>query len=393
MPRSFDPAATRPLRRLGKMTVAEFMRTCWQRRPRVLRQVLAETHDLISPQRLFALAADPSVHSRLVTASDGRWRMRSGPIARLPALSRARWTVLVHSVEQHELAAAQLLARFRFLPDARLDDVMVSYASDRGGVGPHVDSYDVFLLQLRGRRRWRISRQRELQLVPDLPLRILRRFRPSSEAVLGPGDMLYLPPGVAHEGVAVGGDCVTCSIGFRAPPWRALIEPCVEQIVARPVREEQRYRDPELRATRRPAALPSPLAERAWRELRRALAPTRNDATAALLAVLTEPAPHVTFAAPASRLTLRTFAAALRLRELQPAAATRLMYFGSQFAINGEVFSCRADGGRRLLHRLADRRAGTPREWLGADESARRAVLAALYDWHCSGWLHIGPTP
>jgi len=371
------------------LTVADFMRTSWQRRPRVLRQVLAGTHDLISPQRVFALAADESVHSRLVTAFDGRWRMRSGPIARLPALSRARWTVLVQSVEQHEAAAAQLLARFRFLPDARLDDVMVSYASDGGGVGPHVDSYDVFLLQLRGQRRWRISRQHDLQLVPDLPLRILRRFKATSEAVLGPGDMLYLPPGVAHEGVAVGGDCLTCSIGFRAPPWRALIEPCVEQIMARPAREGQRYRDPDLRATRRPAALPAPLAARAWRELRRALAPMRNDATAALLTVLTEPTPHVRFAAPVPPLTLRAFAAALHTCVLHPAAATRLMYFGSLFAINGEVFSYRGDGGRRLLHRLADRRASTPREWLGADESARRAVLSALYDWHRSGWLQV----
>ena len=133
----------------------------------------------------------------------------------LPAVTRKAWTLLVQA-DLHVDAARALLDRFRFIPDARLDDLMISYATDGGGVGPHFDSYDVFLLQVEGRRRWRVGAQKDLSLQPDVPLKILENFEPSDEWVLEPGDMLYLPPHIAHDGVAEG-ECMTCSIGFRAP--------------------------------------------------------------------------------------------------------------------------------------------------------------------------------
>ena len=144
--------------------------------------------------------------------------MRHGPLPRrsLPPLRQAGWTLLVQGVDLFVDAAHQMLRPFRFVPDARLDDLMISYASDGGGVGPHVDAYDVFLLQLQGRRRWRIGRVRDASLVEGAPLKLLRRFEPSQEWLLEPGDMLYLPPAWGHDGVAVG-ECMTASIGFRAP--------------------------------------------------------------------------------------------------------------------------------------------------------------------------------
>ena len=219
-----------PLRRLGSLPVAEFMRTTWQRRPRLIRGALDAGTVPVDSTTLFALAGRTDVESRLVTSFDGRWALRHGPLSarQLPARKKPGWTVLVQGVDLALPAVAALRDRFRFICDARLDDVMISYASDGGGVGPHVDSYDVFLLQLHGQRRWRISRQRDLALRPDLPLKILARFQPTHEWVLEPGDMLYLPPGVAHEGSAVGADCITASIGFRAPRYRELLDPWLD---------------------------------------------------------------------------------------------------------------------------------------------------------------------
>src|SRR5689334_11053835 len=185
---------------------AAFMRRYWQREPLVVRAAFPGFADPLAPREVFALAASGDAVSRLVTRARGRWRLEHGPIpaARFKQLPRREWTVLVQDANHFSAAAERLLARFDFIPHARIDDVMASYAADGGGVGPHVDSYDVFLVQGLGRRRWRISRQRDHRFVPGLDLKILRRFTPEEEWVLGPGDMLYLPPGVAHEGVALG---------------------------------------------------------------------------------------------------------------------------------------------------------------------------------------------
>jgi 50S ribosomal protein L16 3-hydroxylase len=151
-----------------------------------------------------------------VAASAGRCARGQSPRRALPPLAVAGWSLLVQGVDLHDDAAHALLQRFRFVPDARLDDVMVSYASDGGGVGPHIDSYDVFLLQLAGRRRWRIGRVARPRLRDDVPLKMLDGFKAAEDWLLDPGDMLYLPPGWGHDGIAVG-DCLTASIGFRAP--------------------------------------------------------------------------------------------------------------------------------------------------------------------------------
>ena len=207
-----------PLALLGGLTPATFMRRHWQKQPLLVRGAVSAGWSPLGRAALFGLAASDDVESRLVVRDDARWSVRHGPLPRraLPPLARPAWTLLVQGVDLHVPAAHELLRRFRFVPDARLDDLMVSYATDGGGVGPHVDSYDVFLLQVHGRRRWRIGPAADAAFVPGLPLKILARFDATRDWLLEPGDMLYLPPGWGHDGTAVG-ECMTCSIGFRAP--------------------------------------------------------------------------------------------------------------------------------------------------------------------------------
>jgi 50S ribosomal protein L16 3-hydroxylase len=372
------------LTHLGKHTVGRFMREVWQRRPLLIRQALPALRSPVTRQQLFELASRDDVESRCVSVAGGRWRLAHGPFGRssLPPVSRRCWTLLVQGVDLHLPAAQALLQSFRFVADARLDDLMASYATDGGGVGPHVDSYDVFLVQAHGRRRWRISRQRDLALVDGLPLAILADFRASSEWVLEPGDLLYLPPGVAHEGVALG-ECITLSVGFRAPAWQELVEPWFLQQADR-ARLAGRYADPGARPARHPGELPKAMIEAAWRRLSR-LRPRRDDAVEMLLAQLTEPKAQVLFDRPRRPLSLAAFSRAAaqgRLR-LQADARSRCLFAGQRFAINGEV--CPPAAFDRRLAALADARC------LDADSlrGAPASLLALLHDWHVAGWLHL----
>ena len=182
------PPPDRPLSLLGGTTPREFMRRHWQRKPLVVREAIAGITAPLSRRELFALAARDDVESRLVRNTGRAWSLAHGPLPRssLPPLRQRAWTVLVQGVDLHHDAAHALLAQFRFVPDARLDDLMISWATDGGGVGPHVDSYDVFLLQASGTRRWRIARRFDAALDERAPLKVLRRFEPEQECVLGP---------------------------------------------------------------------------------------------------------------------------------------------------------------------------------------------------------------
>ncbi len=358
------------------------MRSAWQRRPLLIRQALPAFRSPVTREQLSVLAARDDVESRLITSFGARWRLAQGPFAAsaLPSVRRRNWTLLVQGLDLHLPAAHELLQRFRFIADARLDDLMASFATDGGGVGAHVDSYDVFLLQAQGRRRWRISRQRDQDFVPDLPLKILADFRPTDEWVLEPGDLLYLPPGVAHEGVAVG-EGITLSIGFRAPLWQELVEPWFLQLAAR-TRLRGRYTDAAALPTRHPGRMPATLIEQAWTRLSE-LRPRRSDAVDTLLANLTEPKPQVLFDRPRRPLSFAAFAgkAADGRLALHADARSRCLYAGRRFAINGELLAP-AQFDRRLIE-LADAR----RLQSNALRGASPALLALLHQWYVAGWL------
>jgi 50S ribosomal protein L16 3-hydroxylase len=238
-----------PLQLLGGISPADFMSRYWQRKPLLIRQAIPGIRPALDYAELKRMARRDDVESRLIWREEDEWCMEHGPFARLPRAGEPGWTLLVQGVDLHDDATAALMQQFRFIPDARLDDIMISIATDGGGVGPHFDSYDVFLLQAAGRREWRIGRQRDLGLKPDLPLKILERFEPEQSWVLEPGDMLYLPPQVAHDGIAQG-DCMTISVGFRAPDRatlaRGMLEAAADQVMARAGQPAGPYAEPPL---------------------------------------------------------------------------------------------------------------------------------------------------
>ncbi|MGH8631647.1 MAG: cupin domain-containing protein, partial [Burkholderiales bacterium] len=209
---------------LGGLSASAFLRRHWQKSPLLIRGAIPRFEGFADLPSLISLAAREDCESRLVIRDRGRWRVEHGPLARSRwrRLPRGGWTLLVQGLNHFLPRARRLLAYFSFVPHARLDDLMVSFAPAGGGVGPHFDSYDVFLLQGSGRRLWQVALTPDLEVVEDAPLRILRRFEPQGQCVLAPGDMLYLPPGWAHDGVALD-DCYTYSIGFRAPRHREII--------------------------------------------------------------------------------------------------------------------------------------------------------------------------
>jgi len=369
-----------PTEMLGGLSPSRFMQRHWQKKPLLIRNAFpsqAPLLPLLSRQALFALAADEAVESRLIVQKDSGWALKHGPFTRhaLPPIKQPGWTLLVQGLDLHLEAAHDLLERFRFVPDARLDDVMVSWASDGGGVGPHFDSYDVFLLQATGHRRWRIGRQKDLSLQPDVPLKVLSQFEPEEEFLLGPGDMLYLPPRWAHDGVAEGGDCMTVSIGFRSPQSGGLAAELLQRM-ADDSEDDTLYRDPGQSATANPGAIPEGMREFARHALARLLS-ERGSMECALGEVMTEPKPRVWF----EESTDNWQAGAIRLDR-----RTCMMYDKRHVFINGESF--RAGGtDARLMRRLADLRALSANQVRRASDDAQ----ALLCDWFEAGWLHLLP--
>ena len=365
--------------RLAGLTVAEFLRRHWQKKPLLARDALPGLGDFLRRDRLFELAARDDLESRLVIRDGRRWRVRHGPFRprALAKLRSGKWSLLVQGVEHALPAADRLLRQFAFVPYARLDDVMVSYAPPGGGVGPHFDSYDVLLAQADGKRRWRIGPIHDRELLAGAPLRILRRFRPRHEWVLHPGDMLYLPPHYGHDGVALT-DCITVSIGFRAPDARELGGRFLEFLQDR-LQLEGQYEDRDLAPQPRPAAI-APAMIRKVRRMLRGIRWDAEDIADFLGCYLTEPKAHVVFPRPARPLGERSFAVTASRRGLRLAPATRMLFRGNTIFINGESRLLERRSARDLAA-LADRRE------LGAGTRLERQALAALYEWYRAGYI------
>jgi 50S ribosomal protein L16 3-hydroxylase len=370
----------KPQSLLGGMSPATFMRRHWHKKPLLVRQAIAGMEPLISRSELFDLAAQEDVESRLVVqtqaGSGGAWRFRHGPFNRkqLPPFKQRLWTLLVQGVNLHDDRVRGLMDAFRFIPAARLDDLMVSFATDGGGVGPHFDSYDVFLLQVHGQRRWRIGRQKDLALMPDMPLKILADFKPEEEFVLNPGDMLYLPPRYAHDGIAMG-ECMTYSIGFRSPSQGELAQEILQRIAEQAADEAGSvlYRDGDQQAVEDSARVPPGMLEFSRKAVERSL--QDPDAIArALGEILTEPKAQVWFDAV-------SFASVARGVQLD--RRTRVLYDDKHLFINGESFRA-AGKDAELMRALADSGAMSAAQVRRLSPGAH----ALLEDWCLSGWVH-----
>ena len=375
------PSLPLPVDLLGGLSARRFMAEYWQRKPLLVRQAIPGFVPPVGRDDLFKLAAREDVESRCVISAraDGQaWELRRGPFRprALPSVRQPGWSLLVQGVDAQHEGVAGLKQALNFIPSARLDDVMISYATDGGGVGPHFDSYDVFLLQAHGRRRWRIGPQRDLRLRDDLPLKILSHFKPEMEWVLEPGDMLYLPPRYAHDGIAEG-ECMTWSIGFRAPRRDELAQELLVRLADRAGDElaDTLYQDAGQAATSKPAQMPADLQSFAHEAVAALLSQPRQ-LEQSLGEYLTEPKPQVWFDAPAQAVRLG------RQDGVRLDRRSQMLYDRAHIYLNGE--SWRAGGeDARWMRRLADRRE------LTADElrQVSTACRELMYDWLSAGWL------
>jgi len=339
---------------LGGLTPREFLRRHWQKRPLYVRGAAPRFTGVLDERQLFTLAKRDDVESRIVQRKGRRRETVHGPFATIAA-KRRNWTLLVSGANLHHRKADALLRRFSFIPQARLDDVMVSYATRGGGVGPHVDSYDVFLLQGAGTRRWTVWD----------PERTPYRY------TAGPGDLLYLPPGWRHDGVALDA-CFTYSIGFRAPRGAELGAAFLDWLHERGL-PDARYRDPRLAPARNPARIPGEMLAFAERALGR-IRWTRRDVASFLGAYLSMPKAQLVFRPNTRR---RPGAGMVRL-DLK----TQLLYSGRRFFINGEAF--RVSGrAAAVLRRLADERVAP-----GADV-ARARLGRLVSEWQRRGYASV----
>lgn len=366
---------------LGGLAPRTFLRDYWQKKPLLIRGAIPDFNGLLSHDALFDLARDEDVESRFIASGADGWQLERGPLpGRLLKRSKTQpWTVLVQGLNLVLPQADVLMRRFSFIPYARLDDVMVSYATDGGSVGPHFDSYDVFLLQGSGRRRWQISAQKDLSLVDGAPLRILRHFVPEQEWLLEPGDMLYLPPHYAHNGVAEG-ECTTYSIGFRAPSVQelgiAFLDHLRDQICL-----DGMYADPDLALQGDPARLPPTMIDRVA-DMLQAIRWSRSDIEQFLGCYLSEPKQHVFFDPPHSPLPPKRFARQVTRHGATLDARTQLLRSGRHVWINGEPVDVPPGSGNTLAALARDRALPSVPDHVD--------TLTLLHDWYCDGFLHPG---
>ena len=384
---------------LGGLSPAAFLRAHWQKRPLLVRQAIPGFRGIVSRDAFLALATRDDARSRLVIhhprrAPARRWERHDGPFGALEAdmLPARGWTLLVNSVESLIPGGWEILRRFSFLPAARTDDLMISYAADGGSVGPHDDLYDVFLLQGPGRRRWQVSRQRDRAVDPDAAIKVLRSFVPEDEWVLEPGDMLYLPPGVAHHGVAEG-PCFTYSIGFVAPSHADLYRSFFSYLGAllgENVDPRAIYADPDLTSA---AAAPHEIGDAMVARMAAVVGGARwtaADVADFLGRLLTHPKPQVRFAPPARPLDRAAFARRIgardrRTRRLTLALPSRGLLRRGRLYLNGEAYAPARAALPSLRALLAERALPLPLPRALTGD----APLALLHAWYAAGYLRV----
>jgi 50S ribosomal protein L16 3-hydroxylase len=380
-----------PLNLLGGLSPTEFMKRHWQKKPLLIRQAIPGMKPLIDRTSLLEMLESEEVESRQIVRNGEKWTLKKGPMKRksLPSLKTPNWTVLVQGVDLHNDAVHALLQQFRFVPDARLDDLMVSFATDGGGVGPHFDSYDVFLLQAHGQRKWRIGRQKKFELQEGVPLKILKDFKPEAEYLLNPGDMLYLPPGYAHDGIAVG-ECMTYSIGFKAPRTAQLASELLmglSEVMSDDMSDKAGssldviYQDPRQTAAVRDAGIPPALQKFALQAVTKAVKDPQI-LNCLLGEALTEPKPNVWFDPPhPDDLGQWSWPCSIHLDR-----RTKMLFDPKHIFVNGESF--RASGrDAKLLQKLANEKT------LNAKEASILSAPAAelMQAWWEEGWWHSEP--
>jgi len=379
---------------LGGNSPQKFMKAYWHKRPLLVRgaipafrlsKKLGETlGSPISPEELFKISGDDALESRLIKANP--WTFSNGPFKKksIPSLEAPDWTLLLQGMEARHPAAAKVLSWFRFIPDARLDDLMISIAGSGGGVGPHFDSYDVFLIQMSGRRRWRISEQKDLSLNPDLPLKILQKFKAEQEWDLEPGDMLYLPPHIAHDGIALDAGCQTWSVGFRSPSYKEILQEGLWRLAEslEDIPELQKcFADPNQTASKHAEQLPEELIKQVAQKLKSLKLDHAETFLPGIAAYLSEPKPQAYFDGTKNDLSLEEFAHQLTKQALKPHPQTRLLALGTRIYCNGEDMS----NGQRPPIKASWRSLASKRQFKGSINNLEPDN--SLFQAFAAGWL------
>lgn len=323
---------------LGKTSVDTFLKKYWQKKPLLIRNAIENFQSPITEKDLFSIAQDEEAISRLIEYKQGLWQVKYGPFKKsdFPKKKNTPWTVLVQNINHHFSFANSFLNFFKFIPYARLDDLMVSYATKNGSVGPHFDSYDVFLFQAKGEREWKISDQKEFALDKKSAIKIITNFRSKNSWVLKPGDMLYLPPNIGHWGISQSDDCLTYSIGFRAPSSFEIQSKFLDFIQdSLNTNKNYLYKDPNLNLQKDPAEINANMIKKIQQTVNQ-LRWNKNLINTFIGQLLTEPVETAIFQRP-KPISLEIFKKNLSKKILELNPKTRMLFIKNNFYINGEL--------------------------------------------------------
>jgi len=365
---------------LGKISNDVFLKKYWQKKPLLIRDAIKNFKSPITEKDLFRIAQNENAISRLIEFKRGIWQVKYGPFKKLdlPKKINTPWTILVQNMNHHLPFAESFLNLFKFIPYARLDDLMVSFATKKGSVGPHFDSYDVFLFQAKGEREWKISEQKKFSLDKKSAIKIITNFKVKNTWVLKPGDLLYLPPNVGHWGVSQSDDCLTYSIGFRAPGTFEIQSKFLDFIQDNLItNKNDLYRDPNLNLQKNPAEINSNMIKKIQRIVNQ-LRWNTNSINNFIGQLLTEPIEGAVFETSKS-MTAEVFIKDLIKKPLKLNPKTRMLFIKNNFYINGELIEADKKSIMYLKQLANDREISIKSTLNKKDLNALGIVLLPLY--------------
>ena len=366
---------------LGKTSVDDFLKNYWQKKPLLIKNAIPNFVSPITESDLFIIAQNEEAVSRLIEHKQGIWQVKYGPFKKsdLPKKTNIPWTILVQNINHYFPFAESFLNLFKFIPYARLDDLMISYATKKGSVGPHFDSYDVFLFQAQGAREWKISDQKKFTLDKQSSIKIITNFKSKNSWVLKPGDMLYLPPNIGHWGISQSDDCVTYSIGFRAPGTFEIQSKFLDFIQDHLITNENEiYKDPNLTPQKNPAEISSNMTK-AMRNIVDRLRWDKSSINHFIGQLLSEPIENSIFETR-KPLSLKAFEKSIVHKTLRLNSKTRMLFIKNNFYVNGEFIKIDKKYTSFLKQLANDREISLESTLNKRDLNALGIVLLPLYE-------------
>ena len=365
---------------LGKTSINDFLKNYWQKKPLLIKNAIANFESPITESDLFTIAQNEEAVSRLIEYKQDIWQVKYGPFKKsdLPKKTNIPWTILVQNINHYLPFAESFLNLFKFIPYARLDDLMISYATKKGSVGPHFDSYDVFLFQAQGIREWKISDQKKFTLDKKSSIKIITNFKSKNSWVLKPGDMLYLPPNIGHWGISQSDDCLTYSIGFRAPATFEIQSKFLDFIQDHLIANENEiYKDPNLAPQKNPAEISSNMTK-AMRNIVDRLRWDKSSINHFIGQLLSEPIESSIFETR-KPLSLKAFEKRIVNKTLKLNSKTRMLFIKNNFYVNGEFIKVDKKYTRFLKQLANDREISLESTLNKKDLNALGIVLLPLY--------------